>query len=191
MIQSQDRAGWFGASDVCFITGRWNTKTFRRWWLAKLGLEKGHYSSTAMNAGTYFEHAILDAVGAPRKDHQILIRPLRLRVNLDGDGPGQIFEVKTHREGRPYKPGKAHINQVWVQMYAKSMEEGALPAAQIVSYGLTADDYRNFFRKVDPQRVRKHPVVYSSGFIDIEFLPRLRYLKACLEKGVFPDEIPH
>ena len=62
MIQSQDRAGWFGASDVCFITGRWNTKTFRRWWLAKLGLEKGHYSSTAMNAGTYFEHAILEDV---------------------------------------------------------------------------------------------------------------------------------
>ena len=31
-------------------------------------------------------------------------------------------------------------------MYAKSMEEGALPAAQIVSYGLTADDYKMCIR---------------------------------------------
>lgn len=191
MIASQDRSGWFGASDVSFIIGNWKTKSFQKWWLTKLGLTQGHYSSAAMNAGTYFEHAILDAVRAPRKDYQILLPELSLRVNLDGDDTGRIFEVKTHGIDKPYKPTKAHVHQVRVQMYAKSMEEGVLPTAEIVSYGLTEDDYKNFFRDIDPERIKHHPVMYSSDFIDVEFLPKLRYLKACLEKGVFPDEIPH
>lgn len=185
MISSQDRSGWFGASDTAMIMGNWNTKSFQKWWMQKLGVDDSHFVSTAMNAGTYYEHAILDAVGAPRKDHQILIPEFRLRVNLDGDGPARIWEVKTHKSENEYKPTKAHVQQVQVQMFAKKMVEKELPKTEIVSYGLVEADYRNFFNDIDTRRLRTHPVAYDDKFI-AAYLPKLMYLKQCLEKGVMP-----
>lgn len=196
MIQDQDRAGWFGASDTGYIMGNWRTKTFKSWWLAKLGLSHDHFTTRAMNAGTYYEHAILDAIGAPRKDHQILIPELSLRVNLDGDATGRIWEVKTHMAEKPYKPTKAHIQQVQVQMFAKMKDEGtfyediyASPRAEIVSYGLLEEDYKNFFHEIDLERLQHHPVAYDPLFVS-RYLTRLEYLRFCLLKGVFPDEKP-
>ena len=189
MIADHSRAGWFGASDTAYVMGNWKTKSFQKWWLQKLGIHDSRFTSTAMNAGTYFEHSVLDAVGVPRKDYQILIPELLLRVNLDGDGPGRIWECKTHKVERPYKPTKAHIGQVQVQMFAKYSEEGRIPKAEIVSYGLTDEDYRNFFKEIDAARLRTHPVAYNPAFID-GYLRRLKYLRDCLTKGVFPDEIP-
>lgn len=185
MIQSQDRSGWFGASDVGFIMGNWATKTFRSWWLQKLGLDNRHFCTKAMNAGTYYEHAVLEHIGAPRMDHQILIPELLLRVNLDGDGPGIIHEVKTHKEEKRYKPTTAHIRQVNVQMFAKFQEESVMPKAEIVSYGLLPEEYDNFFLSIDPARIQRHPVIYNPDFI-ARFLKNLAYLRDCLGKGVFP-----
>lgn len=189
MIHDHDRSGWFGASDVSMIMGNWKTKTFGKWWLKKLGLDQGHFTTTAMNAGTYFEHAVLEEVGAPRMDHQIIIPEYSLRVNLDGDGPGRIWEVKTHKADKPYRPTKAHRQQVMVQMYAKLREEGGLPAAEIVSYGLTEEEYRNFFIPVDPGRLARHPVAYDPTFV-AAFLRRAGYLQGCMVKGAWPDEDP-
>lgn len=189
MIADQDRSGWFGASDTAYIMGNWKTKTFRKWWLQKLGIDIYHYVSTAMNAGTYYEHAVLDYIGAERKDHQILLHDLRLRVNLDGDAVGKIHEVKTHKAENEFKVSKAYFQQVQVQCFAKLTVEGIVPAAEIVSYALTEADYRDFFNPIDPERVKRHPVAYDPGFIEA-YLPRLRFLGSCLEKGVFPNEIP-
>lgn len=187
MIASQDRSGWFGASDVAMIMGNWKTESFKKWWLQKLGLTTSTFVSVAMNAGTYYEHAILDAVHVPRKDHQILIPEYRLRINLDGDDLGKIFEVKTHSADKEFKVSKAYRQQVNVQMYAKLKEEGKLPVAEIISYGLREEDYKSFFNPVDKARIKHRPIVYDAGFIN-EFLVRVAYLKKCLEKGVFPNE---
>ena len=186
MIQSQDRSGWFGASDTAYIMGNWKTKTFQNWWLQKLGLDNRHFSTVATNAGTYFEHGVLDSIIAYRKDHQIIIPELLLRVNLDGDAPGQIFEIKTHKAEKEFKVSKAYYQQVQVQCFAKLMEEGEVPSAEIVSYALTEDDYKDFFRPIDPERIKRHPVAYDMAFID-SYLPRLKYLGECLRKGVFPE----
>ena len=86
MISDQDRSGYFGASDTKYIMGNWNTKTFKNWWLSKLGISTNNFSNVSMNAGTYYEHAILDVIDVPRKDHQIIIPKYRLRINYDGDG---------------------------------------------------------------------------------------------------------
>ena len=208
MISDQDRSGWFGASDTAIIMGNWKTKTFQKWWLQKLGLDKSHFASRAMLAGTYYEHAILEAVGAPRMDHQILLPEYKLRVNLDGDGPGQIYEVKTYklamtipqsasltapftqgsRGAKEWKPKREYIQQVNVQMFAKLQEEGSLPAAEIVAYGLGEAEYRDFFLDIDPKRIKRFPVVYDKLFI-ARYLRRVEYLADCLEKGVFPSEI--
>ena len=221
MIADQDRSGWFGASDTAMIMGNWETKTFKKWWMQKLGLDSSHFCSTAMNAGTYYEHAILEHIGAERMDHQILLPEYRLRVNLDGDGPGKIHEVKTYKmavvtipqsaalqlpEGelpagqerlawaitqgslgvKEWKPKKEYIQQVRVQMFAKLQEEGSIPAAEIVAYGLGEAEYRNFFLDIDPGRIKRFPVSYDTEFIN-QYLRRLRYLAACLERGVFPE----
>lgn len=50
MIHDQDRSGWFGASDTGIIMRRWDTDTFYKWWLEKLGLEKSTYTNKYMAA---------------------------------------------------------------------------------------------------------------------------------------------
>lgn len=185
MIADQDRSGWFGASDTATIMGNWSTKTFRKWWMQKMGLDSSHYTTRAMNAGTAYEHAILDHIGVPRKDHQILLPYLKLRVNLDGDGPGRIWEVKTHKADKPFRVTKAYWQQVQVQMFAKIEEENRVQVAEIVSYGLTDADYRSFFNDIDPDRLKKYPIEYDPAFIR-QYLLKLDVLRNCLERGVFP-----
>lgn len=187
MIDTQDRSGWFGASDTATIMGNWNTKTFAKWWGVKLGIDTSRFTNTAMLAGTYYEHAILDHIGAERRDHQILLPELSLRVNLDGDAPGRIYEVKTHGVAKEFKVSKAYWQQVQVQTFAKLKEEGRLPVAEVVAYGLTEDDYRNFFNPIDPARLKKYPVWYDEAFIQ-QYLRRLEYLAGCLRDGRWPDE---
>lgn len=189
MIQDQDRSGWFGASDTAIIMGNWKTKTFKSWWLQKLGLSMDKYTSRAMNAGTYYEHAILDHIGAPRRDHQILLPEMNLRVNLDGDCMGRIWEVKTHKAEKAFKVTRAYWQQVQVQMFAKLKVEKVIPNAEIVAYALTDADYRNFFNEIDHARLRTYHIGYDAAFIH-QYLVRLEYLRKCLLEGVFPDEIP-
>ena len=190
MIADQDRSGWIGASDTSYVMSNWNTKTFQKWWMTKLGLDSSHLSTTAMLAGTYYEHAILDHIGVAEKDKQILIPELRLRVNLDGNTGGRIVEIKTHKVEKPYRITAAHRRQVNVQMYAMRHIGCEDVSAEIASYGLTKEDYRNFFRDIDPERLREQPVEYDEAFI-AAWLPRITYLADCLEKGVFPREKPH
>lgn len=187
MITDHDRSGWFGASDTATIMGNWKTKTFAKWWAQKLGLDNSHYTTRAMNAGTYYERAILDYIGAPRRDHQILLPELLLRVNYDGDGPRQIYEVKTHKVENAFKVTKAYYQQLQVQMFAKKETEGCVPLAEFVAYALTEDDYRNFFNDIDPERLKRYPTGYEPEFIE-KYLKRLEYLAECLRKGVWPDE---
>lgn len=187
MIGSQDRHGWFGASDTSYIMGNWKTKSFQNWWLTKLGITTNNYRNVAMNAGTYYEHAILDVIGVPRKDHQIIVPQYRLRVNLDGDGIGRIDEVKTYNLEKGFKVSKKYWQQVQVQIFAKRYEETICPVTNIWAYGLIPEEYKNFFLPIDRERLKPYPIEEDKKFIN-EYLPRVSYLKRCLEKGVMPDE---
>ena len=178
MITNKDRSGWFGASDASYIMGNRETATFKKWWLEKLGLRQSNLNTKSMRVGTNYEHRILDTIPNVKKDRQILIPELRLRVNLDGE-TDIIHEVKTHLIDNPYKVPKAHKQQVIVQMYAAEKE------AEIVSYGLTEDDYRNYFNPIDIDRIQHHKIDYDEDFIK-EFLENLAYLRRCLEKGEMP-----
>ena len=187
MITTQDRSGWFGASDTSYIMGNWKTKSFKKWWMIKLGISTDHFTNVAMNAGTYFEHRILDVVGSPRRDYQIIIPEYRLRINYDGDGEGRIDEVKTHNVDKPFKVTKGYDMQVKVQMFGKLWEEGRLPDAKIWAYGLREEDYRNFFNPIAKDRLKPYSIEYDKEFIE-RYLKRITYLKECLEKGVMPSE---
>ena len=129
------------------------------------------------------EHQILEYVSPfMETDKQILIEDLRLRINLDGNVVKHIYEVKTHSAEKVFKPSKKQIQQVTVQMYGFETRE-----ADIVSYGLTEDDYKNYFLPIDPERLKHHPISYDEKWIKAVFLPRITYLADCLIKGVLPD----
>lgn len=187
MISTQDRHGFFGASDTSYIMGNWKTKTFQNWWLTKLGIAANGFRNVAMNAGTYYEHAILDVIGVPRKDHQIIIPEYSLRINLDGDGIGRLDEVKSYGFEKGFKVKKAYWQQVQVQMFAKLWEEGKIPDTNIWAYGLLPEDYKNFFNPIDRERLKPYPQDYDRAFIE-GYLQRVFYLKSCMERGVMPDE---
>ena len=184
MIASQDRSGYIGASDTDKVIGNWKTKTWEKWWMQKIGINTDHFDNRYTIAGTHWEHRILDSLELPdlEKDKQIIIEDLRLRVNLDGNTPLRIKEVKTYQWAKGWKTPQKYINQVQVQMFGSGIHE-----ADIVTYGLEEADYDNFFRDVDPERRQEIPVVYDPKWIETVYLPRLRILADCLKRGVFPS----
>lgn len=182
MIHNQDRSGWFGASDTARIMASWDTPTFYRWWAEKLGITHNHFSTTAMRAGTAYEHRILTAVGVKRMDRQIKKHQLRLRVNLDGEDKDTIHEVKTHRS-EVFLVSRAYWQQCQVEMFAAGKK------CRIVAYRLLEEDYLNFFREIDSGRLSFHPIEYHPEWIEEEYLPRLRYLAGCLKRRETPHAI--
>jgi len=184
VITSKDRGFYFGASDVDKIIGNWKTKTWEKWWMQKLSINTDHFDNKYTLAGTHYEHKILESLGLLMEfDKQIILEDLLLRVNLDGNTKDCIYECKTFKNEKGFKMPKKYIQQVNVQMFASGIRR-----AKIIAYGLEEKDYDNFFRPIDPDRRHEFDVEYNSDWINLVFLPRLKRLAECLEKGVFPDE---
>lgn len=186
MIHNHDRSGWFGASDTSTIMGNWETESFRKWWLEKLGLRENRFHTPAMQAGTAYEHRILERVGVRWMDRQIRIRRLRLRVNYDGEFPRTIIEVKT--TSKPvFKVSKAYWQQCQVEMFASGYGFWRKrKVCYIVAYKLTDAEMQNYFLPVDSRRLSHHEVRYDAQWIQDAYLPRLRYLAKCLKTGHWP-----
>lgn len=181
MIQSQDRSNYIGASDTSMVVGNWETKSFENWWLEKIGIYKNTFSNEAIKAGNNYEHKILEAleIEGLEMDKQIIID--RLRVNLDGNTKTCIYEVKTHNADKEFKVSKAYWRQAQVEMYASNIHK-----LYIVSYDLIEKDYKNYFNKIDKDRLSLHEIEYDEKFINNEYLPKLEILTKCLKEGVFP-----
>lgn len=163
------------------VIGNWSTKTFEKWWLEKLGLNKNDIKTEAMQTGTNYEHKILDSLGIENleKDKQIIID--RLRVNLDGNTDTCIYEVKTYNIEKEFKVSKQYWRQAQVEMFASNIHK-----LYIVSYGLQENDYKNFFNTIDKNRIKLLQVDYDEKFITEEYIPKLEILTRCLKEGVFP-----
>ena len=184
MIASQDRSYYIGASDVEKVVGNWKTKTWHKWWVQKLGIDNAHFDNVYTLAGTHFERRILESLCIPMEfDKQIINEELRLRVNLDGNTDDCIYECKTFVNEKGFKVPQKYIRQVQVQMFASGIHK-----AEIVAYGLEEEDYNNFLRPIDADRVHRFIIPYNPEWIEKEFLPKLLILRDCLERGVFPDE---
>ena len=153
MISDKDRSGYIGASDTAYVMRNWNTKTFEQWWRIKQGIGENSFSNEATKAGTAYEHKILDALNilGLEKDKQIIKG--RLRVNLDGNTTSKIYEVKTHKAENIFKVSASYRMQVNVEMYAAGIKE-----ACIVAYALEPEDYKNFFRPIDPDRLKVYEI---------------------------------
>ena len=193
MIANHDRSGYIGASDVQYVVGNWKTKTWEKWWLQKLGINTDRFDNRYTVAGTNWEHRILDSLHLPdlEKDKQILNDDLLLRVNLDGNTPNRIKEVKAYRvDGvsgdisrfKAHQCPQRYWKQVQVQMYGVKIF-----GADIVAYGMEEADYDNFLREIDPRRRQEIPVEYDSKWVETVYLPKHLILADCLKKGVFPN----
>ena len=184
MIADHDRSGYIGASDVQFVLGNWKTKTWEKWWMQKLGINRDHFENMYTKAGTNWEHRILDSLHLPdlEKDRQFIIEELKLRVNLDGNQPHRIKEVKTYQWEKGWKNPQKYHNQVQVQMFGSKIF-----SADIVTYGLEAADYDNYLRDIDPRRLKQIPVAYDQHWIETVYLPKHMILAYCLKRGVFPN----
>ena len=184
MIESKDRSGYFGASDTDKIIGKWTSATFEKWWMQKIGINRDHFENKYTSAGTHYEHRILESLGiAMEMDKQIILEDLCLRVNLDGNTDDCIYECKTYKAENGFKMPKKYINQVQVQMFAFGIHK-----AKIVVYGLTKDDYDNYFLPIDPERRKVEDISYDEKWIREVYLPKLTYLAECLKEGRFPCE---
>ena len=184
MIENKCREGWFGASDVAFVVGNWNTKTFEKFWQQKMGWNTEHFDNKYTLAGTNYEHKILESLGIPMElDKQILVPELSLRVNLDGNSSDTIYECKTYQYKKGWKCPKKYQQQVMVQMFASGLRN-----AKIIHYGLVEEEYDNYFREIDANRRGEEIVQYDENWINCVFLPKLKYLSHCLKNGFFPVE---
>jgi hypothetical protein len=182
MIADKDRSEFFGASDTPFIIGNYNTKTFEKWWMQKIGINRDHFDNKYTLAGTHYEHRILESLGIPMElDKQIIIEDLRLRVNLDGNDADTIYECKTYKFDKGFKMPKKYIQQVQVQMFASGLRK-----AKIIVYGLKEEDYDNYFNEIDPGRRDEVVITYDEKWIREVYLPKLTYLAECLKEGRFP-----
>lgn len=185
MISNHDRSGYIGASDTKYVIGNWNTKTFEKWWLKKIGIDTSNFNNKYTSAGTHFEHKIIDFLNIPNieKDKQIIKG--RLRVNLDANTKDKIHEIKTYiyEKGFDLKKHKDYVNQVQVQMYASGIHN-----AEIDAYGLLEKDYDNYFNEIKKERLSIHPIEYDEKWIEEEYLLKEQYLEICLINGTFPNK---
>lgn len=163
------------------VVGNWTTKTFEKWWLEKIGINKNDIKTEAMQTGTNYEHKILEALEIENleMDKQIIID--RLRVNLDGNTDTCIYEVKTHNSEKEFKVSKQYWRQAQVEMFASNIHK-----LYIVAYGLQENDYKNYFNEIDKDRIKLLQVDYDEKFITEEYVPKLEILTRCLKEGVFP-----
>lgn len=182
MILSKDRSYYIGASDTSYVVGNWKTKTFQKWFGVKQGINEMNYVNDSMLAGTFLEHNILKAIDIPGLKTNQQKTKGRLRINLDGNTDTTIYEVKTYNNKKVFKVSKAYREQVCVEMYGFKIKK-----AYIVSYGLEEEDYKNYYREIDKNRLSYHEIIYDKKFINEIYLPRLKYLSECLDIGKFPN----
>lgn len=182
MIHDFDRSGYIGASDVRYVCGAWKGKSFENWWLEKLGVRQNRYQNRYMQAGTAWEHRILEALQVPglEMDSQFIREELKLRVNLDGNTRDKIYEVKTYRLKNGFHPDKWHRCQVLVQMLGSGIRQG-----EILYYGLREQDYSTL-GAVDGNRIHRVVVDFDLAWLNQVYLPRHRELVRCMVERVFP-----
>lgn len=186
MIKNKNRSYYIGASDTKYVMMNWNTKTFKKWWLIKLGLDENNYQNKYTKAGTNYEHKIIDALNIPNieKDKQIIVLE-RLRINLDANTKNEIHEIKTYNyeNGFDINYHKEYIEQVQVQMYGSGIHK-----AKIDAYGLIEEEYVNYFEEIDLERITSYEIKYDEKWIIEKYLPRITILIKCLKEMRFPTQ---
>lgn len=189
MITDLNRAYYLGGSDAKYINGNYDTKTFKKWWDVKLGLDDSSFSNIYTVAGNLYEGAILDYLEIPDRNMQAYIG--RIRINYDARLNDTNIEVKTHNfanyeaRGVSWKPLKEYEWQVQFEMWGANLEDTLL-----IDYALKEEDYiaaeNGTPLPIDESRLHFFPRSYDEEFMD-KFLIRVNYLSECLKNETYPS----
>jgi hypothetical protein len=195
-ITNLDRSGYFGASDTSTMLRNWDTKTFKDWWLVKLGIiENPLLDNKYIRAGNLLEIPILRSLNIP--DMQFGTDPFygeayiarKLRINLDGYTEDTIYEVKCIERTRASKYRTKipleYERQCQVQMFGTGKRK-----CNLVVYSMSPHEYEEdflMFSDINPDKIMIRPIEYSEKFILEEYAPVLEYLTDCLEREMVPD----
>ena len=194
MIHDHDRRFYIGGSDASKVLGNHNTKTYKEWWLSKLGISDHTSSDNQYTAaGTRYEHPILDCYAKHNglemnKDRQIILEDKMLRVNYDGDADGVIYEVKTHKHDlvKPFDPHSKYIDsQCQLQMYVWQETQEKFNGLIVLEYTLMPEDYENENPSVDDidySRITAHKIKYKPKTIK-QFLNKLETMIPLLKEA--------
>ena len=180
MISTSSRIGYLGASDTHFVMGNWETDTFAKFWRQKQGLDTSSFKSIYTETGNAFEHKIAETLGIADVDRTVFVDGIRVRVNLDGTMDGENIEIKTYKKRPNWRPSKDYRQQVQVEMWADSK-----PSTLLIAYALEDEDYEDWTRPIDTERLSYFPYEFDIDFIR-DYLPKALYLSDCIEKGLFP-----
>ena len=185
MLRNFDRSSFIGGSDTHTIMSNWETKTFMKFWLVKLGVATNDFSTVYTMAGNAYERRIAQSLGLKMKfDRCVKIPKLRLRVNLDAETKDCIYEIKTHKATeKGWKLPTSYWQQCQVQMFATGKHK-----CKLVAYPMEEENYDNFFLEVDKDKVEVFEIAYDENWINTEYLPRLVYLAECLKKRKTPNK---
>lgn len=186
MIQSKNRRYYIGASDTYYVMGNWKTKTWKEWYLEKLGLRQSEISTKAMKVGNAYEHKIIDyTCPGAAKDEQIIIEELGLRVNYDAIDGERIIEIKTY-SSEEFKLSNRYQLQAQAEIYAaKRSGRITSPEFFIVAYRVTEDEYADYFRDIDPLRLQWIPIAEDKSFA-AQYENKLKALNEAIKAGRMP-----
>lgn len=200
MIKSTNsRVGIIGASDTRYVMMNFETATFKKWWLEKIGLaERKDISNIYMDTGTMLEKPVIDAYCKKKGiklnygDEPFISKEYeRLVVNLDAYNETKNVEVKCVAYNKAFnwqfKLDRNYYQQVQVQMLASGLRKTI-----VLAYGLLTDDYdfSNLVNpKIDEDRLFEIEVEYDNEWLEMQYIPKLKYLIYCFENNKIPTEI--
>lgn len=183
MINTQDRSGYIGASDTKYVVGNWETKTFTKWWMQKIGIDNTHIKTKQTEAGNNYEAKIIDVLNIPNIERDKQIIKGRIRVNLDANTFDTNHEIKTYQyeKGFDINKHKDYIQQTQVQMYISGLHKTILHA-----YGLIEKEYDNYLSEIDLNRLSHIEIPYDEEWIMNEYVDKANYLSYCIINGKYP-----
>jgi len=186
MIKDKDRSYWIGASDSDKVMMNRSTKTFKQWWMVKLGIATSNISTKPMKVGNAYEHKIMKAINIKPEemDNQIIIPELNLRVNYDGLQGDHIYEIKTYAKDS-FKVSKAYLYQAQAEMFAYFKKYGVVPKHTFVAYRVTENDYLNYFNDIDLSRITWIDTAFDEYHCKI-YESKLLELKEHMKNGTMP-----
>lgn len=207
MITTRSTYGYIGGSDANRLFGSFETATFQTWWDERLtGIKFNSFATLDTAVGNIMEARILDAVGVDRKYRSISKKKegTMVGINTDALDATCYHEVKTAlvEDVHGWLIGKAipteKRRQILHGMYVTDRKE-----ARIHVLGMTRKEKHNPYLVDLNGRIKTFifdelGIVRGHGFniqcknpkpFDFEdYDRRVRYLTACFEKKVRPND---
>lgn len=185
---TDDRNQFIGGSEANLMYMNYHTKTFQKWWAAKLAeTSSGSFTNKHMSVGTILEHDILDLYESIHslegvRDFQS-IKGIA-RANTDYILGNKVSDVKATGKAFEWFISESvpisYKRQLMHYMYVLGLTE-----ASIIAYQVDDDLLNEPFQELDENKLFEIPVLITEEEI-AEHKSRVEFLEHCKEMNIFP-----